>query len=84
MMLLKVALLVVLCSLQVVINILDDLLDVLCEINCIRHPTLVTNNDINRQPSLFLIHQLKWRVICALSHSRVDSKFNMIQQTTPF
>ena len=67
-MLVKVALLVVLCSLQVVFGVLDYLLDVLSEVSCIRHPTLVTHNDINRQPNLFPIHQLKWRVTSALCH----------------
>ena len=66
--LVKEVLLVVLCSLQVVLSILDDLIDVLHEVNCIRHPTLVTHNDINWQPNLFPIYQLKWRVTCALSH----------------
>ena len=59
MMLVKIALLVVLCSFQVVFGILDYLLDVLSEVSCIRHPTLVTHNDINRQPNLFPIHHLK-------------------------
>ena len=59
MMLVKVALLVVLCFFQVVLGVLDYLLDMLSEVSCIRHPTLVTHNDINRQPNLFPIHQLK-------------------------
>ena len=67
-MLVKVALLVVLCSHQVVLGVLNNLLDVLSEVSCIRHPTLATHNDINQKPNLFPIHQLKWRVACALSH----------------
>ena len=66
--LIKVAVLVVLCSLQVVLGILDDLLDVLTEVNCIIHLTLVTQNDINRQPIMFRIYQLKWRAISAFCH----------------
>ena len=69
MMLVKVVLLVVLCFLQVVFGILDYFLDMLSEVSCIRHPTLVTHNDINRQPNLLPIHQIKWRVACALSHN---------------
>ena len=65
----KVVLLVVLCSFQVVLGILNYLLDVLSEVDCIRHPNLVTHNDINRQPNLFPIHHLKWRVTSALCHS---------------
>ena len=84
MILVEVELMVVLCSLQVVLGILDDLLDVLHEVNCISHPNLATQNNINWQPNLFPIHQLKWRVTCALSRSRVDGKFHMIQKTTPF
>ena len=68
MVLVKVALLVVLCFLQVVLGVLNYFLDVLREVNCIRHLPLVTHNDINRQPNLFPIYQLKWRVACALSH----------------
>ena len=67
-MLVKVALLVVLCSLQVVLGILDYLLDMLGEVSCIRHPIIVTHNDINRQPNLFPMHQLKWRAAYALRH----------------
>ena len=44
----EVALLVVLCSLQVVLGIPNCLLDVLSEVNCSSHPTLVTHNYINR------------------------------------
>ena len=58
-MLVKVALLVVLCSLKVVFGVLNYSLDVLSEVCCIRYLTLVTHNDINRQPKLFPIHQLK-------------------------
>ena len=58
-MLLKVALLVVLCFCQVVLGVLDDLLDVLSEVNFIRHLTLGTHNNINSQPNLFPIYQLK-------------------------
>ena len=68
-MLVKVALLVVSCCLQVVLGVLNYLLDLLSEVSCIRHPTLVTHNNINRQPNLFPVHQLKWRVTCALSYS---------------
>ena len=59
MMLIERVLLVVLCSLQVVLGVLDYLLDVLSEVSCIRHPTLVSHNDIDRQPNLFPRHQLK-------------------------
>ena len=59
MMLIKVALMVVLCFLQVVISIFNYLLDLLHKVNCIRDPTLVTHNDINWQPNLFCIHQFK-------------------------
>ena len=69
MMLVEVALLVVLCFLQVVFGIRDNLLDVLSEVNCIRHPTLVTHNNINRQSNLLSINQIKWRVACALSQN---------------
>ena len=58
-MLVKVALLVVLCSLQVVLGVFNYSLDVLSEVSCIRHLTLVTHNDINRQLNLFPIHHLK-------------------------
>ena len=68
-MLVKVALLVVLCFFQVVLGVLDDLLDVLSEVNCIRHFTLGTHNNINRQPNLFLIYHFKWRAANALCHS---------------
>ena len=54
-MLIKVALLVVLCSVQVVLGILNYLLDVLSEVSCIRHSNLGTYNDINRQLNLFPI-----------------------------
>ena len=57
--LIKVAFLVVLCFLQLLLGILNYSLDVLSEVSCIRHLTLVTYNDINRQPNLFPIHQLK-------------------------
>ena len=68
MMLFKVALLVVLSFPQVVLGILNYLLDVLSEVSCIRHITLVTHKDINRQPNLFPIYQLKGRVTSALCH----------------
>ena len=68
MMLVKVALLVVLCS-QVILGILNYSLDMLSEMSCIKHLALVTHNDINRQPNLFPIHQLKCRVTCTLCHS---------------
>ena len=56
MMLVKITLLVIICSPQVVLGTIDDLLDVLSEVNCIRHLTLGTYNNINRQPNLFPIH----------------------------
>ena len=68
-MLVKVAFLVVLCFFQVILNILEDFLDVLGEVNRIRHFTLGTHNDINRQPNLFRIYHLKWRAASALCHS---------------
>ena len=58
-MLVKIALLVVLCSLQVVLGNLNYLLDVLSEVSCISHLTLGTHNYINRQLNLFPIHHLK-------------------------
>ena len=58
-MLVKVALLVVLCFLQVILGFLNYLLDVLSEVSCIRHLTLGTHNDINRQLNLFPIQHLK-------------------------
>ena len=58
-MLVKVALLVVLYSLQVVLGILDDSLDMLSKVNCIRDLNLTTHNDINRQSNLFPIWQFK-------------------------
>ena len=64
----KVELLVVLRSPQVVLSVLNYLLDVLNEVSCIRHLTLVTHNDINKQPNLFPIHQLKGRATSALCH----------------
>ena len=66
--LVKVVLLVVLCSPQVILGVLNYLLDVLSEVGCIRHVTLGTHNDIDRQPNLFPIHNLKWRVASALCH----------------
>ena len=68
-MLIKVALLVVLCSLQVVFGVLNYLLDVLSEVNYIRHLTLGTQNDINRQPNLLSIYHFKWRVANAFCYS---------------
>ena len=65
----KVALLVVLCSLQMVVSILNYLLDVLSKVKHIRYPTLVTHNDINRQPNLFPIHHLKCRATNTICHS---------------
>ena len=58
-MLVKVALLVLLCSCQVVFGVLNYLLDVLIEVSCIRHLTLGTHNDINRHLNLFPIYHLK-------------------------
>ena len=84
MMLVKIALLVVLCFLQMVFSVLEYLLDVLSEVSCIRHPILVSHNDINRQPNLLPIHQLKWRAPNALCHGKVDGKLNIVQQITPF
>ena len=69
MMLVKVALMEVLCSLQVILGVLNYSLDVLGEVSCIRHLTLATHNDIDRQPNLFPIYQLKWRAVSALCHS---------------
>ena len=68
-MLVKVALLVVFCSFQVLLGVLNYLLDVLSEKSYIRHLTLGTHNDINRQLNLFPIHHLKWRAASALCHS---------------
>ena len=59
MILFKVAILVVLCSFQVVFGVLNYLLDVLSEVSCIRPITLGTHNDINRQPDLVPIYHLK-------------------------
>ena len=59
MMLIKVALLVVLCSLQAVFSILNHSLDVLSEVSRIRHLTLSFHINTNRQSNLFPIHQLK-------------------------
>ena len=56
MMLVKIALLVVLCSLQVILGILNYSLDVLSEVSCIRHLTMVTHNYSNTQSNLFPIH----------------------------
>ena len=56
MILVKLAFLVVLCSLQVIFGVLKYSLDVLSKVSCIRHLTLVTQNDINRQPNLFPMH----------------------------
>ena len=67
-MLIKVALLVVLCFPQVVLGVLNYLLDVLSEVSSIRHLTLVTHNNISRQPNLFPIHQHKWIVTSAFCH----------------
>ena len=69
MMLIKIALPLVLCPLKVVFGVLNYSLDVLSKVSCIRHPTLITYNDINQQPNLLPIYQLKWRLACALSHS---------------
>ena len=55
-MLVKVALLVVLCPLQVVLSVLNNLLDVPSEVNYIRHLPLVAHNDINWQPNLLPIY----------------------------
>ena len=68
-MLIKVAFVVVLCSFQVILAVLNYLLDVLSEVSCIRPITLGTHNDINRQPNLFPMHNLEWRVANALCHS---------------
>ena len=68
-MLVKIALLVVLWSLQVVLFVLNYLLDMLSEVSCIRHLTLGTYNDINRRLNLFPIYHFKWRVASALRHS---------------
>ena len=67
-MLVKIALLVALFSLQVVFGILKYLIDGLSEVSCIRPITLGTHNNINRQPNLFPIYHLKWRAANALCH----------------
>ena len=64
----KIALLVVLCFLQVVLGVLDYLLDVQSEMSYIRHPNLGTQNSINRQPNLVPINHLKWRATNVLCH----------------
>ena len=58
-MLVKLAFLVVLCSLQVVLGILNYLLNVLSEVHCIRHLAVGTHNNVNKQPNLFSIYHLK-------------------------
>ena len=68
-MLVKIALLVVLCSLQVILGVLTNLLDVLSKVNCIRHLPMVAHNDINQKSILFHTQQFKWRAAYALSYS---------------
>ena len=68
-MLVKVALLVFLYSLQVILGVLDDFLDVVSKGNYIGHLTLGSHNNINRQTNLFPIYHFKWRVASALCHS---------------
>ena len=46
--LVKVALLILLGSLEVILGILDKLLDVLYKASSSRHPTLISHNSINR------------------------------------
>ena len=46
--LVKVALLILLGSLEIIFGILDKLLNVLCKVNSSRPPTLMPNNCINR------------------------------------
>ena len=58
--LVKVALLVLLGSLEMIFGILDKLLDVLYKVSSSRHPTLISHNSINRQTNLSPIHKLKW------------------------
>ena len=38
-------------------------------VNCIRHLTLGTHNNINRKLNLFPIYHLKWRTASAFCHS---------------
>ena len=65
----KVVLLVVLCSFQLILSILNYSLDVLSEVSCLRHLTLGTHNYINRQPNLLPIYHFKWRAANALCNS---------------
>ena len=46
--LVKVALLILLGSLEMILGILEKLLDVLYKVNSSRHPTLISHNSINR------------------------------------
>ena len=57
--LVKVALLVLLGSLEMILGLLDKLLNVLHEVNSSKPPTLMPSNYINRQANLFRIDKLK-------------------------
>ena len=57
--LVKVALLVLLGSLEMIFGILDKLLDVLYKVSSSRHPTLISHNSISRLSNLFPIPKLK-------------------------
>ena len=46
--LVKVALLILLGSLEMILGFLDKLLDVLYKVSSSRHPTLISHNGINR------------------------------------
>ena len=48
MMLVEVALLILLGSLEMILGLLDKLLDVLYKVSSSRHPTLIPHNSINR------------------------------------
>ena len=52
-----------------VLSVLNYLLDVLSKVSCIRHLTLGTQNNIDRQLNLFLIYHLELRVAYTLYHS---------------
>ena len=58
--LVKVALLILLGSLEMNLGLLDKLLDVLCKANSSKAPTLMPKSCINRLPNLFPIDKIKW------------------------
>ena len=58
--LVEVALLVFLGSLEIILGLLDKLLDVLFKVKSSRSPILTSHNSINRSSDLFPIHKLKW------------------------